>query len=635
MNKSNILKMLMIGFGIFLILTVVQGIARKEEFVNAPDYTQFINDINQKNISEVIIRENANGTKTLSVHAKSGETYKVLAPRDQNLVSELVKNQVKIRTVGDDEPNFLSTLFFSWGPTIAMIALLVWMTKKNMGGKSNPFSFGKSRAAKVKTNVKFDDVVGCDEAKEEVKEVVDFLKSPDKFSKLGGKIPRGVLLTGPAGTGKTMLAKAIAHEANVPFFHTSGSSFVEMFVGVGAARVRDMFEAAKKEAPCILFIDEIDAMGGKRTGGGAGNDEREQTLNQLLVEMDGIETNNGVIIVAATNRPDMLDPALLRPGRLDRQVVVGLPDVKGREQILKVHSRNVPISFHVDLSKIARGTPGFSGAELANLVNESALFAARKGRKFVEQDDFENAKDKIVMGPERRSMVMPEIEKKNTAYHESGHAVVAKLLENADPVHKVTIIPRGRALGVTMQLPENDKYSHDQHYLKDRIAVLMGGRLAEEMFCGHMTNGASNDIEVATDIAKKMVTRWGMSKLGPVAFGEENNNGFLGNSMSMSSLSQETLREVDLEIRKLITEQYNKARDLLDKNRDKVEAMTQALIEIETIDDWQIENIMQGLPYNTKVTPSQMLKDDDKGGNGKVDEDVKEPNVEDLFKPQA
>lgn len=634
MNKSNMIKFFMISIGIFLMFTIFQGVSKRQEYVNAPDYTQFYNDINSKNISEVLIKENANGTKTLNVRAKSGETYRVLAPRDQNLVQDLVKNQVKVRTVDDDEPNFLSNLFYSWGPTIAIIALMIWMTKKNMGGKSNPFSFGKSRAAKVKTNVKFEDVVGCDEAKEEVKEVVDFLKSPDKFSKLGGKIPRGVLLTGPAGTGKTMLAKAIAHEANVPFFHTSGSAFVEMFVGVGAARVRDMFEAAKKEAPCILFIDEIDAMGGKRTGGGAGNDEREQTLNQLLVEMDGIETNNGVIIVAATNRPDMLDPALLRPGRLDRQVVVGLPDVKGREQILKVHSRNVPIAYHVDLSKIARGTPGFSGAELSNLVNEAALFAARKGRKFVEQDDFEDAKDKIVMGPARSSMVMPEIEKKNTAYHESGHAVVAKLLKNADPVHKVTIIPRGRALGVTMQLPENDRYSHDQHYLKDRIAVLMGGRLAEEIFCSHMTNGASNDIEVATDIAKKMVTRWGMSKLGPVAFGEENTNGFLGGSMNMTGLSQETLREVDLEIRGIITEQFDLARQLLIDNRDKVEAMTQALIEVETIDDWQIENIMQGLPYNSKITPSQMLKDDDQSGSDK-NEEVKEPNVGDLFKPQA
>jgi cell division protease FtsH len=623
----------MIGLGLFLIFTVIQGVSRKEEFVNAPDYTQFVNDVKSKNITEVYIRENENGTRTLNVRAKSGETYKVLAPRDQNLIQDLVQNQVKVKTIGDDQPDFFTKFFYSWGPTLVIVALLIWMTKKNMGGKGNPFSFGKSRATKVKTNVKFDDVVGCDEAKEEVKEVVDFLKSPDKFSKLGGKIPRGVLLTGPAGTGKTMLAKAIAHEANVPFFHTSGSSFVEMFVGVGAARVRDMFEAAKKEAPCILFIDEIDAMGGKRTGGGAGNDEREQTLNQLLVEMDGIETNNGVIIVAATNRPDMLDPALLRPGRLDRQVVVGLPDVKGREQILKVHSRNVPIAYHVDLSKIARGTPGFSGAELANLVNESALFAARKGRKFVEQDDFENAKDKIVMGPERRSMVMPEIEKKNTAYHESGHAVVAKLLKNSDPVHKVTIIPRGRALGVTMQLPENDKYSHDQHYLLDRIAVLMGGRIAEELFCAHMTNGASNDIEVATDIAKKMVTRWGMSDLGPIAYGEENNNGFLGGSMNMNSLSQETLREVDLEIRKIVKEQYQIAKDLLDKNRDKVEAMTQALIEVETIDDWQIENIMQGVHYNAKIASPSVVKDDGEGG-GSVEES-KEPNVEDLFKPQA
>jgi len=447
--------------------------------------------------------------------------------------------------------------------------------------------------------VTFADVAGCDEAKEEVKEVVDFLKDPQKFQKLGGRIPRGLLLVGPPGTGKTLLAKAIAGEAKVPFFSISGSDFVEMFVGVGAARVRDMFENAKKNSPCIIFIDEIDAVGRQRGAGlGGGNDEREQTLNQLLVEMDGFDTNSTVIVIAATNRPDVLDPALQRPGRFDRQVVVPLPDIRGREQILNVHMRKVPIAVDVKPEIIARGTPGFSGADLANLVNEAALFAARRNKRLVDMEDFESAKDKIMMGAERRSMVMTDEEKKNTAYHESGHAIVAKLLPKSDPVHKVTIIPRGRALGVTMQLPEQDRYAYDRDYLLQRISVLFGGRIAEELFMNQMTTGASNDFERATSMARDMVTRYGMSdKLGPMVYGENEGEVFLGRSVTThKNLSEATMHQVDAEIRRIIDDQYSLARRLLDENRDKVEAMTAALLEWETIDAEQIEDIMQGRP---------------------------------------
>ena len=439
-------------------------------------------------------------------------------------------------------------------------------------------------------------MAGCDEAKEEVQELVDFLKDPTKFQKLGGRIPRGVLMVGSPGTGKTLLAKAIAGEAKVPFFSISGSDFVEMFVGVGAARVRDMFEQAKKQSPCIIFIDEIDAVGRHRGAGlGGGNDEREQTLNQMLVEMDGFEGSQGVIVIAATNRPDILDPALLRPGRFDRQVVVPLPDIRGREEIIKVHMRKVPVAPDIKADILARGTPGFSGADLANLVNEAALFAARQNKRLVDMEDFEKAKDKIMMGAERRSMVMSEDEKRNTAYHESGHAVVAKLLPKSDPVHKVTIIPRGRALGVTMQLPEQDRYAYDRGYLMDRIAVLFGGRVAEELFMHQMTTGASNDFERATSMARDMVTRYGMSDLGPMVYGENEGEVFLGRSVTThKAMSEATMQKVDAEIRRIIDEQYALAKRLLDENRDKVEAMTQALLEWETIDADQINDIMAG-----------------------------------------
>jgi cell division protease FtsH len=468
------------------------------------------------------------------------------------------------------------------------------------GGRGGAFSFGKSRAKMLddsNNQVTFADVAGCDEAKDDVVELVEFLRDPSKFQKLGGRIPRGVLMVGPPGTGKTLLAKAIAGEAKVPFFSISGSDFVEMFVGVGAARVRDMFETAKKNAPCIIFIDEIDAVGRQRGAGlGGGNDEREQTLNQMLVEMDGFETGQGIIVIAATNRPDVLDPALLRPGRFDRQVVVSLPDIRGREQILKVHMRKVPLAQDVDPSVLARGTPGFSGADLANLVNEAALFAARRNGRTVDMNDFEKAKDKIIMGAERKSVVMPEEERRATAYHESGHAIIGKLLPKCDPVHKVTIIPRGRALGVTMSLPERDRYGYDKEFMLQQIAMLFGGRAAEEVFLNQMTTGASNDFERATHLARDMVTRYGMTEaLGPMVYAENEGEVFLGRSITKTTnTSEATMQKIDLEIRRILDEQYALAIRLLNENRIKVENMVNALMEFETIDADQINDIMAG-----------------------------------------
>ncbi|MDP3440208.1 MAG: ATP-dependent zinc metalloprotease FtsH, partial [Azonexus sp.] len=498
----------------------------------------------------------------------------------------------------EEEQSFLMSLFVSWFPMLLLIGVWVFfMRQMQGGGKGGAFSFGKSRARmtdEAQNTITFADVAGCDEAKEEVQELVDFLRDPSKFQKLGGRVPKGVLLVGNPGTGKTLLARAVAGEAKVPFFSISGSDFVEMFVGVGAARVRDMFENAKKHSPCIIFIDEIDAVGRHRGAGvGGGNDEREQTLNQLLVEMDGFEGHAGIIVVAATNRPDILDPALLRPGRFDRQVVVPLPDIRGREEILKVHMRKVPISGDVRPDLIARGTPGFSGADLANLVNEAALFAARSDKRLVDMDDFEKAKDKIMMGAERRSMVMNEEEKRNTAYHESGHVVIAKLMPKSDPVHKVTIIPRGRALGLTMQLPEEDRYAYDRQYLMSRIAVLFGGRIAEELFMNQMTTGASNDFERATSMARDMVTRYGMSDLGVMVYGENEGEVFLGRSVTQhKNLSEATMQKVDTEMRRIIDEQYALARKLLEENREKVEVMAHALLEWETLDADQIDDIM-------------------------------------------
>jgi cell division protease FtsH len=519
------------------------------------------------------------------------------------MVSDLLKNGVSIEAKPEEEPSFLMNIFVSWFPMILLVGVWIFfMRQMQGGGKGGAFSFGKSKARLLdesKERFTFADVAGCDEAKEEVSELVDFLRDPAKFQNLGGRIPRGVLLVGNPGTGKTLLAKAIAGEAKVPFFSISGSDFVEMFVGVGAARVRDMFEQAKKQAPCIVFIDEIDAVGRQRGAGlGGGNDEREQTLNALLVEMDGFEGASGVIVIAATNRPDVLDSALLRPGRFDRQVVVPLPDIRGREQILMVHMRKVPVGQDVKVDILARGTPGMSGADLANLVNEAALFAARRGKRFVEMDDFESAKDKIMMGAERRSIVMPEEERRNTAYHESGHAVVAKLLPKTDPVHKVTIIPRGRALGLTMQLPAEDRYSMDKNRILDTIAVLFGGRIAEEIFMHQMTTGASNDFERATAMARSMVTQWGMSDaLGTMVYGENEGEVFLGRSVTThKNISEATMQQVDAEIRRIIDQQYALARSLIEGNRDKIEAMAKALLEWETLDSDQLNDIMAGNP---------------------------------------
>jgi len=518
-------------------------------------------------------------------------------------------------------------LLVSWGPMLLLIGVWVYfMRQMQGGGKGGAFSFGKSKARMLDENnntVTFADVAGCDEAKEEVKEVVDFLKDPQKFQKLGGRIPRGLLLVGPPGTGKTLLAKGIAGEAKVPFFSISGSDFVEMFVGVGAARVRDMFENAKKNAPCIIFIDEIDAVGRQRGAGlGGGNDEREQTLNQMLVEMDGFETNLGVIVVAATNRPDILDAALLRPGRFDRQVYVTLPDIRGREQILNVHMRKIPVGQDVSPSVIARGTPGMSGADLANLTNEAALMAARRNARVVEMQDFEKAKDKILMGPERRSMVMPEEERRNTAYHESGHALIGKLLPKCDPVHKVTVIPRGRALGVTMSLPEADRYSYDRTFMLSQISMLFGGRIAEEVFMNQMTTGASNDFERATQIARDMVMRYGMTEaLGPMVYAENEGEVFLGRSVTKTTnMSESTMQKVDAEVRRIIDEQYSLARRLIEDNADKMHAMAKALLEWETIDSDQLDDIMAGRPPRPPKdwTPRTPSSGDGSGGTPAV-----------------
>ncbi len=531
---------------------------------------------------------------------QAGAEFRTHVPdKDPAFVTELVKANVAVNSLPLPEPSVIFAVFMSWGPAMLMIGMWVYFMRQNAAGRSGQggSTFGKSRAklqanAEVKTS--FADVAGCDEAKEEVAELVDFLKDPGKFESLGGHIPRGVLLSGPPGTGKTLLAKAIAGEAQVPFFSLSGSDFVEMFVGVGAARVRDLFATAKKSAPCIVFIDEIDAVGRSRGAGhGGGNDEREQTLNQMLVEMDGFETGLGVIVVAATNRPEILDSALLRPGRFDRQVTVGLPDVRGREQILNVHLRKVPVSAEVSPAAVARGTPGFSGADLGNLVNEAALLAARAGRRTIGNAELDKAKDKILMGPERKSLRMSEQERSDTAYHEAGHAIVARLLPHTDPVHKVSIVPRGRALGVTVQLPETERYSLGKKRILDSIAVLFGGRVAEELFTGDITTGASNDYERATQLARNMVMRWGMSEVvGPLVVGE---------SQPAVAGSPETLRKVDEEVRRILEEQYARVRDLLGKNAARMHAMRDALLEWETLDADQVEDIMCDRPARAPV----------------------------------
>lgn len=599
---------LLIAFVLFTVFRQFDNTATAPMNAEQTSYTQFMQDAKDGKIRRVDVQ----GRK-ITVMPVEGASYVITSPGDLWMVDDLRKNGVQVFGKPEEEPSFLQTILVSWFPMLLLIGVWIFFMRQMQGGKSGAFSFGKSKARMLDDSankVRFSDVAGCDEAKEDVQEVVEFLRDPSRFQRLGGHIPRGILLVGSPGTGKTLLAKAIAGEAGVPFFSISGSDFVEMFVGVGAARVRDMFENAKKNAPCIIFIDEIDAVGRQRGAGlGGGNDEREQTLNQMLVEMDGFETGTNVIVIAATNRPDVLDPALMRPGRFDRQVVVPLPDIRGREQILNVHMKKVPIGPDVQPDVIARGTPGFSGADLANLVNEAALFAARRNGRVVEMNDFELAKDKIMMGAERRSMVMTEDERKNTAYHESGHALVAKLLPKSDPVHKVTIIPRGRALGVTMQLPEEDRYSYDRDYLLTRIAILFGGRIAEEVFMNQMTTGASNDFERASQLARDMVMRYGMSdKMGVMVYAENEGEVFLGRSVTKTThISEKTMQAVDAEIRRILDEQYKRARELIEGHQKEMHRMAKALLDWETIDGDQIDDILAGnepRPPKSPVTGS-------------------------------
>lgn len=596
---SDMAKNLILWLVIAVVLmSVFQSFGPGDSAGRQVDYTSFVREIGNDQIQEVKFDD-----RELSVTRRDGSRYVTFMPvmNDPKLLDDLLNKNVRVKGTPPEEPSMLASIFISWFPMLLLIGVWIFfMRQMQGGGGKGAMSFGKSKAKmmseeQVKTT--FTDVAGCDEAKEDVKELVDYLRDPSRFQKLGGKIPTGVLMVGPPGTGKTLLAKAIAGEAKVPFFTISGSDFVEMFVGVGASRVRDMFEQAKKASPCIIFIDEIDAVGRQRGAGlGGGHDEREQTLNQMLVEMDGFEGNEGVIVIAATNRPDVLDPALLRPGRFDRQVVVSLPDVRGREHILKVHMRKVPLGNDVDASLIARGTPGFSGADLANLVNEAALFSARGNKRVVSMVEFELAKDKIMMGAERRSMVMSEETKESTAYHEAGHAIVGRLVPEHDPVYKVSIIPRGRALGVTMYLPEQDRISMSRQHLDSMISSLYGGRLAEELIYGKekVSTGASNDIERATDIARKMVTQWGFSeKLGPLLYAEEEGEVFLGRSVAQTKhISDETARLIDAEIRGIIDRNYDRAKQILEENLDIMHAMKDALMKYETIDAAQIDDLM-------------------------------------------
>ncbi|PPI87927.1 ATP-dependent zinc metalloprotease FtsH [Candidatus Pantoea edessiphila] len=579
-----------------VLMSVFQSYGPNDLTGHKIDYSTFLSEVNQNQVREVHI----NG-REINIVKKNHKKYVTYIPvNDSRLLDNLLTKNIKVSGSPPEEPSLLASIFISWFPMILLIGVWVFFMRQIQGGGRGAMSFGKSKARmltedQVKTT--FDDVAGCDEAKEEVSELVDYLREPGRFQKLGGKIPKGILMVGPPGTGKTLLAKAIAGEAKVPFFAISGSDFVEMFVGVGASRVRDMFEQAKKTAPCIIFIDEIDAVGRQRGAGlGGGHDEREQTLNQMLVEMDGFEGNEGIIVIAATNRPDVLDPALLRPGRFDRQVVVGLPDVRGREQILKVHMRRIPLSSDVDPTIIARGTPGFSGADLANLVNESALFAARLNQRVVSMSEFEKAKDKIMMGAERRSLVMTESQKESTAYHEAGHAIIGRLVPDHDPVHKVTIIPRGRALGVTFFLPKGDEISISRKKLESQISTLYGGRLAEEVIYGmeYVSTGASNDIKIATNLARNMVTQWGFSeKLGPLLYADEEGEIFLGRSVAKAKqMSDETARIIDQEIKYLIDSNYKRARYILRENIDILHAMKDALMKYETIDALQIDDLM-------------------------------------------
>jgi len=589
---KNLALWLIIGIVVFLVFDMFQF---REPSSQNLIYSDFIAKLEMNQVSEVTIKRNhINGVM------KDGARFQTYAANDPHLVEELQKRSVRIIAIPPGENPWYMSLLISWGPILVLVLLWVFFMRQMQSGGNKAMSFGKSRAKMMtedKKKITFSDVAGVDEAKEEVFEIVEFLKDPSKFQRLGGHIPKGVLVVGPPGTGKTLLAKAIAGEADVPFFHISGSDFVEMFVGVGASRVRDLFEQGKKNAPCIIFIDEIDAVGRHRGAGlGGGHDEREQTLNQLLVEMDGFESNEGVILIAATNRPDVLDPALLRPGRFDRRIVVPRPDVKGRQGILLVHTKRSPMSPDVDLDQIARGTPGFSGADLENLVNEAALLAARNNKDRLDLADFEFAKDKVLMGVERKSMIISDKEKRVTATHESGHALVAKLLPGTDPVHKVTIIPRGPALGLMQQLPAEDRYNASRDFARSRIAVALGGRLAEELICHEITSGASNDLEVATDMARKMVCEWGMSELlGPLSFGKHEEQVFLGRDLSNhQDYSEQTAQQIDGEVRRIVTEQYDRAKKILSDNLEMLARLTEALLEYETLDGAEINVIING-----------------------------------------
>ena len=591
---KNIALWLVISLMMILVYNLFNKPKPAQDRIN---YSDFIAAVDTGKVVSVTIQ----GSDLFGKYT-DGKDFKTYKPEDPALTQKLLEKKIQVVAKAEEEKFSWLTIFISWFPLILLVGVWIFFMRQMQVGGGKAMAFGKSRAkllTEAQGKITFEDVAGVDEAKEELAEIIAFLKDPKKFTKLGGRLPKGVLLVGPPGTGKTLLARAIAGEAGVPFFSISGSDFVEMFVGVGASRVRDLFVQGKKNAPCIIFIDEIDAVGRHRGAGlGGGHDEREQTLNQLLVEMDGFESNEGVILISATNRPDVLDPALLRPGRFDRQVVVPRPDVKGREAILRVHAKNTPLAEGVDLSVIARGTPGFSGADLANVVNEAALLAARKDKSSVEMSDFDDAKDKVLMGVERRSMVISEEEKKNTAFHEAGHTLVAKLIPGTDPVHKVSIIPRGRALGITMQLPIEDKHSYSREALYNRIAVLMGGRAAEELIFNTMTTGAGNDIEHATEIARKMICEWGMSeKMGPVTFGKKDEQIFLGREMAVSkNYSEATAVDIDNEIRRVVEDNYNRAKNLLSDNMDSLVRLSQSLIEKENLSGAEVDEIISSRP---------------------------------------
>ena len=596
-NLKNLALWAIIGLMLITLFNLFQGPTQSTQFSEIP-YSQFLNDVTNGKVKSVTI----SGETITGVYSDGQASFETFAPEDPGLVSKLQAQGIEIEAAPSSQGPSLLGVFVNWLPIFIILGVWIFFMRQMQGSNRGAMGFGKSKAkmlTEAQGRVTFEDVAGVDEAKQDLEEVVDFLRDPQKYQRLGGKIPHGVLLVGPPGTGKTLLARAVAGEANVPFFTISGSDFVEMFVGVGASRVRDMFDQAKKNAPCIIFIDEIDAVGRHRGAGlGGGNDEREQTLNQLLVEMDGFEANEGIILIAATNRPDVLDPALLRPGRFDREVVVPNPDVTGRERILKVHARKVPLADNVDLKVLARGTPGFSGADLMNLVNEAALLAARRNRRLVTQQEFEDAKDKVLMGAERKTMAMSEDEKRNTAYHESGHAIVALNVPQTDPVHKATIIPRGRALGMVMQLPEGDKYSMNYTQMTSRLAILMGGRVAEELKFGkdNITSGAASDIQQATKLARSMITEWGYSdELGKVAYGENQQEVFLGHSVAQSkNISEETSQKIDEEVRRLIDHAYATATSILKKKKKDWEALSEALLEYETLTGEEITDLLKG-----------------------------------------